>query len=133
MTNVTITVPDGTINHGDPSLLCFPPKWYDYIIFYLGNYVTHIATILSIPGEETEVKIFAAISALIFPTTGTARALRYFILRPMFVRDPLNRAARAGALCMVLDKRDVDRLESFGDRRDVEAIEAQMMELQESQ
>lgn len=28
----TITVPDGTKNHGDPNLLCLPPKWTDYFL-----------------------------------------------------------------------------------------------------
>lgn len=38
MKNLTITVPNGATNHGISNLLCTPPSWTDYVIFYLTNY-----------------------------------------------------------------------------------------------
>lgn len=112
MPNITIVVPDGTTNHGNSGLLCLPPQWTDYIFFFLGNYLAHAATILSSPGESARQKIENIVLAMAFPIYGMRRALGIFTLRPIFTRDPLQRAARANALCMVLKKNVV---ESQGD------------------
>src|SRR2546423_328016 len=49
--NITITVPNGTTDHGDPHLLCLPAKWSDIALFFFGNYLAHAATVKSLPGE----------------------------------------------------------------------------------
>src|SRR2546429_9111725 len=66
--NITITAPDGTSNHGDPRLLCTPTRWSDIMIFFLGNYVAHAATVKPLPGEPTLHLLFNQLFALLFPT-----------------------------------------------------------------
>ncbi|KAL4802585.1 hypothetical protein BDV18DRAFT_163988 [Aspergillus unguis] len=101
--NLTITVPEGSTNHGSLDLLCTPPKWYDYIIFFLTNYLAHAATVISLPGQSVAETLCAAILALLVPSTGIMRAFEVFFRRPALkTRDPLRRAAAAKALCMVV-------------------------------
>jgi hypothetical protein len=50
--NETATVPTNDSNHGDPNLLCRPSRWTDIATFFLGNYIAHAATIMTIPGES---------------------------------------------------------------------------------
>jgi len=103
MTNFTLIVPDGATNHGDSSLLCLPPKWYDYVIFFMTNYVAHAATVLATPGQATIETVYWSITALFLPGAGLVRTLPFLIRRPGLVRkDPLRRAALAGALCTVI-------------------------------
>jgi len=101
--NFTILVPNGTTNHGNPNLLCTPPKWYDFLIFYFANYLAHAATIVTLPGQGALETSAAVIAALFIPTSGVMRATKVIIRRAGLVKnDPLRRAARAGALCMVV-------------------------------
>ncbi|RYP63526.1 hypothetical protein DL771_009222 [Monosporascus sp. 5C6A] len=101
--NFTITVPEGTTNHGNPNLLCTPAKWYDLIIFFSANYFAHSATVIVNPGQsliETGILIFFA---LILPGAGIVGAVSAIVRHAATeTKNPLNRAARAGALCMVL-------------------------------
>ncbi|KAF7167480.1 hypothetical protein CNMCM5623_000816 [Aspergillus felis] len=104
--NITISVPEGSSSHGDPHLLCTPPQWYEYILFFLTNYLAHATTIVSIPGQSTTETICLAIAALLVPSSGIMRAVEIFIRRPVFRRkNPLNQAAAAMALCMVVKMR----------------------------
>jgi len=73
--NITITVPVGTSNHGDPNLLCIPTKWTDIVTFYTGNYLAHALTIKSIPGQKTGHILLVVIAALIYPYSGIMRGL----------------------------------------------------------
>ncbi|KAF4806627.1 hypothetical protein CGCSCA5_v014226 [Colletotrichum siamense] len=103
--NITITVPAGTVNHGDPRLLCTPPIWSDFIIFYATNYFVHALTLPSRPGESVLETCFTVITALFLPSTGSLRAARWLLSHAGTVRrDELSRATRAGALCMVVDE-----------------------------
>ncbi|KAI9768637.1 MAG: hypothetical protein M1839_003997 [Geoglossum umbratile] len=114
MTNLTITVPIGTTTHGDPHLLCMPGKWNDIIIFYLGNFLAHAATVRQYPGEQPYNIALGLMTALIFPSGGALRGLNA-VLRSAAYKigprglpnqtEPLERAARAGALCMVVRSR----------------------------
>jgi hypothetical protein len=112
MPNFTIPVPDGTTNHGNPNLLCLPPQWTDYLLFYIGNYFAHAATIMLEPGNSTVLNLVRCILALALPLNGIARAVDVFLLRPGFTRDPLEKAARSRALCIVMDRKEVKRLEA---------------------
>jgi hypothetical protein len=76
--NITLTVPDGTSTDGDPNLLCTPTRWTDIIIFFLGNYVAHAATAITLPGERWEVAALTAIGALLFPTSGVFRGANLY-------------------------------------------------------
>ncbi|KAL2785284.1 hypothetical protein BJX66DRAFT_61674 [Aspergillus keveii] len=104
--NLTISVPEGSTGHGDPQLLCTPPRWYGYILFFFTNYLAHATTVIAVPGQTTTETIFLAITALLTPSIGIFRAVEIFIRRPAFrMRNPLNQAAAARALCMVVKTR----------------------------
>jgi hypothetical protein len=104
--NYTITVPEGTSDHNDPNLLCTPSWWQDIIIFYLGNYIAHVATILSLPGESRSSKIRVSVAALLFSVSGLLRGLLTIMTYASFGKTDLQKAARAGALCMVVRNQD---------------------------
>ncbi|KAJ0421495.1 hypothetical protein BJY00DRAFT_312098 [Aspergillus carlsbadensis] len=101
--NITLTVPEGSTTHGTPYLLCKPPEWYDYIVFFFANYVAHAATIVSLAGQSFWETFLTAIAALLVPSSGIMRASDIFFQHPIFrKRDPLRQAASAAALCMVV-------------------------------
>jgi len=100
--NITIAVPDGTSNHGDPNLLCTPSGLIDIITFYAGNYLAHAATVISLPGESTFSIVKVSLSALLFPTSGMLRGLSAVGSFATFAPTDLKKAARSGALCMVI-------------------------------
>jgi len=102
--NFTITVPEGTTNHGDPGLLCTPAQWHDYLAFFFGNYVAHAATIVPTPGQSMTDSFFSIFMALLLPGSAIVRSVTVIIRRPATERNPLMCAARAGALCIVLKK-----------------------------
>lgn len=104
MVNITFTLPDGSSNHGNPNLLCIPPSWSDYLLFFFSNYVAHAATVITFPGQGRIETVFVILSALFLPGSGIMRALRAIRARSGFEPDLLRRAARAGALCMVVPK-----------------------------
>ena len=115
--DITLTVPFGTtiINHSDPHLVCRPSRWTDIAAFYLGNYVAHVATVRSTPGELLPSLIWTLYCVLITPTVGVGRgldAIRSFTVYHVLKRDYLRAATRAGALCMVI--RDMDWKPSAG-------------------
>ncbi|MCJ1401530.1 hypothetical protein MMC11_004745 [Xylographa trunciseda] len=100
--NITITAPQGTNDHGDPHLLCTPSQWSDVATFFLANYVAHAATVQFVPGESTLSTALAVVWALFFPTSGTMRGLKAIWQRAVFSGSALDKASRAGALCMVV-------------------------------
>ncbi|KAK3370359.1 hypothetical protein B0H63DRAFT_315143 [Podospora didyma] len=100
--NITLTVPEGSTNHGNPGLLCSPPKWYNYVVFFGTNYFSHAATVVSLPGQSIQETIMVLISALFLPSSGVARAIDVILSHPITFKDPLQRAMRANALCMVV-------------------------------
>jgi hypothetical protein len=104
--NYTITVPEGTSDHNNPNLLCTPSGWQDIIIFYLGNYIAHVATIISLPGESASSKIRVSFASLLFPVSGLMRGLLTILTYASFGKTDLQKAARAGALCMVVRNQD---------------------------
>jgi hypothetical protein len=110
--NVTI-IPD-TIYHGD-NLICSPTKWYNIVVFFLGNYFAHAATVKSYPGERTFSLLVATVGALLIPTSGLIRGINSIARNAKFKRKNFWRAAwrhtdyqtaaAAGALCMVVRKK----------------------------
>jgi len=104
--NYTITVPEGTSDHNDPNLLCTPSGWRDIIIFYLGNYIAHVATIISLPGESARSKLRVSLTSLLFPVSGLMRGLLTILTFASFGKTDLQKAARARALCMVVRNQD---------------------------
>jgi hypothetical protein len=101
--NITLTVPEGSTTHRTPYLLCKPPEWHDYIVFFFANYVAHAATVVSLPGQGFWETFLTAIAALLVPSSGIVRAIDVFFQHPIFrEQDPLRQAACAAALCMVV-------------------------------
>lgn len=100
--NITITASNGTSNHGDPHLLCTPSTWTDIAIFFLANFVSHAATVKSLPGEPMAATWLALLTALLLPVSGIVRGMNAIYSRAVFDETPLGTAARAGALCTVV-------------------------------
>lgn len=100
--NITITVPQGTRNHGNPRLFCTPSKWTHIAKFFLANVVAHAATVKSVPGELTLPYLWSLVSAVVFPALGIVRGLSAIHQRAALAETPLETAARARALCMVV-------------------------------
>ncbi|KAF8876258.1 hypothetical protein BD779DRAFT_170319 [Infundibulicybe gibba] len=102
-----ITLPDGLTNHGDPRLICTSTTWTDIVIFYLGNYFAHAATIKTYPGESGVDFMMNALMAILFPTAGITRGIDAIVRHSAWVKgSELQKAARAGALCMVVRSKD---------------------------
>ena len=102
-TNVTITVPMGTSNHGDPNIICLPSKWTDVLLFYAVNYLAHAVTVKSYPGEKLQYTAYYIVVALLYPYSGLLRGMEAISRRAAWCRgNELQRAARAGALCVVV-------------------------------
>lgn len=115
--NITISVPEGTSDHGDPNLLCTPTKWLHVLVFFFANYLAHAATVKALPGESTIDLAFAVFLAIVFPFSGVARGLEAIVRHASFswhnksfFCDDLQTAARAGALCIVVRNEDWDGL-----------------------
>jgi hypothetical protein len=84
---LNITAPNGTTNHGNPQLLCFPSTQATFWLFFIGNYFAHSATVLFKPGATAVQQIFAVSNALVFPASGLLFAMtiisRFVTLRPL--------------------------------------------------
>lgn len=90
-------------NHGEPGLFCTPSTTVSVLFFFLANFIAHCATVKSYPAETNAELLVAVILALFFPSSGVIRALDS-ILRSSRLRrtNDAQRAAKAGALCMVV-------------------------------
>ena len=102
--NVTLQVPYGTTDHGDPDSLCIPPTWIDIASFILFNYIAHGATVVSNPGDSSTFG--DVVIAILLPITGIKRALNSIFRHPrLTAKNDLEVAARSGALCMLIRKK----------------------------
>jgi hypothetical protein len=101
--NITVTVPDGSSNHGSSNLVCTPTTWYDVIIFFAANFFAHAATIKTLPGEKGREALFTIVLALLFPFSGISRGIEAIVRHASWPpADNLTVAARAGALCIAV-------------------------------
>lgn len=96
-----IDVP-GLWHNGDCSLLCRPTKSYDILIFFLGNYLAHVATVSSPPGASVVTRMKQMLKALFLSLSGFAIGLEAIASMAIRAPTPLQTAARAGALLMVV-------------------------------
>lgn len=110
-TNATVTLPAGATNHGDPNLVCVPPSWADLASFFGTNYLAHAATLIPRPGQSLVETAIDTANALFIPGSGMIRAIRllFFYTDVRRRTPPLTRAARAGALCMIVKRAHVSR------------------------
>lgn len=126
--NITVTVPEGTSDHGDSRLLCKPTKAFDIVAFFVTNYFTHAFSVVPMPGEVFLTSLLSMANALFYPVSGVHRGVEamhrmsilpeyWATLKGLFNRKeekqrevqpngPLNAdleiALRAGALCEVI-------------------------------
>ena len=101
--NITITVPKGTRLRGsDLQIICTPSKWTDVATFLLANYIAHAATVKSVPGQSLLSVMKSIICSLLFPVSGVRRGVNAIYQHAIFAKSPLEAAAKAGALCMVV-------------------------------
>ncbi|KUJ17992.1 uncharacterized protein LY89DRAFT_717624 [Mollisia scopiformis] len=100
--NGNITLPAGATSHGQPDLLCLPTKWTDIVVFFMGNYVAHAATIRLEPSTSIVNTVLAIVLALLIPISGVKRGIKGIMSFAKFGKTDLQVAARAGALCQVI-------------------------------
>lgn len=99
--NITSIAQNATILESC-KVLCKPAKWTNFLIFYAGNYLTHVATLRSVPGQGTREGIVMMIYALIFPTIGLVTAVKAITSLAIFEKSPLRAAAKTEAFYMVI-------------------------------
>ncbi|RYP69575.1 hypothetical protein DL771_006012 [Monosporascus sp. 5C6A] len=88
------------------NFFCRDALWTDVAIFYLGNYFAHAATIYSRPGQSILNTGITVVTALMLPGIGVVKGADAISSLAVFAQTPLQMAARAGALCVVV-KEDV--------------------------
>lgn len=88
---------------GDTEVFCKDnPGWSDVAAFFITNFVIHVFTVKSDPGNGRFYTFLFAFLSLIFPYNGVLRACRIIEQAPIFGGNgKLGCAARAGALCVV--------------------------------
>jgi len=89
-------------------LICRASQWTDIVIFFLGNYVAHAATVVSKPGQSPISSLVAVITAFLFPGGGIRSGVDAIMSLAKRGETPLRIAARAGALCAVVKVDDSD-------------------------
>jgi len=116
--NISAAAPQNVSDHGNSDLYCRSTTWTDIIVFYLGNYVAHAATTMSLPSHTLYDAAFTFVAALLFPASGVTRGVRAILRRAIFADTELQTAARSGALCMVVkDIPEIIGLDRDGRRR----------------
>lgn len=98
----TVTLPPGVTYDPDTNVWCTPTTWVDIASFFLGNYLSHAATIISFPGEPVSVTIINMVLAIFLPSSGAGRGVVALVRHAAFYKDPIQQALRSKALCMVV-------------------------------
>jgi hypothetical protein len=102
LVGLNLTVPNGTSQHGNPRIICAPMTVLGLLPFFAGNFLAHIATVKSSPGETVAVTAFNVLLAFVFPTSGLMRGLNAIARRVLQGKSEIDSACRAGALCVVV-------------------------------
>ena len=113
----TITISaSGVSNHGKGNLICLPISATDIAVYFIVNYLAHVASIRVPQGYSGKRTLWAMIMSLLYPISGIQFALQaisrwnwewtsnFPFLRP--VEDSLESAQRAGALIMAIRSLD---------------------------
>lgn len=100
--NITVSVPQGSTNHGNSRLVCTPSKWTDVVQFFILYIVAPAATVKSLPGQSIVGGLFAMCSALLFPTASVRMGIDTILRCAALQSSPLLKAHKAGALCEVV-------------------------------
>lgn len=68
--------------------------------FFFTNYFAHAASVVTKPDQSLKATCETVIYAIILPANGMALATHTIQCRAITEKDSLQRAARAGALCV---------------------------------
>ena len=103
-----VELPPNWTDHGDPNLICIPSGWTDVVTFLFVNFIAHCATVKPYPAETLPELSLTLVFALLLPSSGITRAMDAIVRRTALRKDlnPLQKAGKAGALCMVVRDRD---------------------------
>ena len=85
----------------DPSLVEKSKITWEVLKFIATNYLAHAFTVSIAPGYGWLYSLLFSLGSLTFPYIGLVAACRSLEQMAILERDPLQRAAKAGALCMV--------------------------------
>lgn len=102
LNKTNIDLPEGSRYITKDHLLCTPSTWKTIVPFYFANYLAHVATVKTLPGESRRELFFALSWAFFFPTLAMARGLQAIYRAAVFGKTPLAKACRAGALCVFI-------------------------------
>ena len=80
---------------------CSPASWFDILLFFLTNYVTHAFTLQTTPGENPGPNIAWAFFSLFTPYVGALKGFMATADSAILGKDILEQASRAGALLLV--------------------------------
>src|SRR5579862_1484474 len=80
---------------------CREATLVDILSFIFVNYVAHAMTVISLPGESALAGAVYRFVAFLFPFTGAWRGIRSIRAAAIFAPNKLQKAAQAGALCIV--------------------------------
>lgn len=119
----TITIPDDVQWHPETQDICTATQWTDVVSFFLGNYLTHAATVVKFPGEPFYITFLNMILVILFPCLGAGRGLLVIFRRAIRFKHPLQQALHSQALAMVVrtqewEPKDGDLLRSLSLRPD---------------
>jgi hypothetical protein len=92
--------------YGGDFVVCAPASWTRILEFVFLNYASHAVTIKTLPGEKVYSIMLRMFFALLLPFSGILWALEAIYRSGILESDPLRRAARSGALCMVVRDKD---------------------------
>lgn len=99
---------NSTFSDGLPGnqVVCNSTNWYDIVWFFFANYIMHALSVRSLPGENFITSVVFKLACLMIPYTGLRRGLCLIARSSVLMRDDLQAAARANALCMVIRSDD---------------------------
>lgn len=110
LTNITISAPVGSRFEPNPPGVCTPASWSDILLFFAANYLAHLATVRVDAGSTFLRSFKTYISCFFFPLNGLQNALNCILHCSMAAPDEVQKAVRAGALCIVVEGKRPDSI-----------------------
>jgi hypothetical protein len=109
-----VDVPDDTEKPTE-KIICFAIPWYKVTVFFLVNYIAHVATIMPFPGQGKLLAFLDFLTAVFLPYSGLWRGASAIWRSSWFSwrcwsewkdknknYNQLDEAARAGALAVII-------------------------------
>lgn len=99
--SIRIVDENGIVHLKNGDIYCRNVEWNDVLLFYLLNYITHAFTLKSFPGDGVLYSASLNVLSLIFPYAGILKAWDSIRWSNPTEKSDLEKAKRAGALCIV--------------------------------